>query len=66
MSIIGQTVSFGDWDDATGEPITITGIVESEFNDPNDRYPRSSLHVRTASGAVHTPYADECRPVVAV
>jgi hypothetical protein len=60
--LVGSMVSFGDWDDRTGEEIVITGKVESEFTDPEDRNPRPSLHVRTVSGHVFTPYAADCRP----
>lgn len=61
---IGTTVSFWDWDDSTGEEIKLTGTVEEAFTDPDDRHPRPSYRVRLASGACHTPYADECRPEV--
>jgi hypothetical protein len=61
---IGTKVSFSDWDDATGDPITLTGTVENEFTDPDDRNPRPSFLVRMADGSAHTPYADDCRPEV--
>ncbi len=59
---IGSTVSFGDWDDSTGDEIVITGTVISEFTDPEDRNPRPSFNVRTAGQRTFTPYVDECRP----
>jgi len=59
---VGSMVSFSDWDDSTGDPIIVTGKVESEFTDPDERYHRPSFHVRTAGGRVFTPYSDECRP----
>ena len=62
MSAVGTTVKFPEWSDS-GEPITLTGVVLSEFTEPveEDRYQRLNYHVDVA-GKVYTPYASECRP----
>lgn len=59
--MIGTVVSFWDFDDATGEEIKITGIIESTFTDPEDV--AESAHVRDRHGKVWTPYVHECQPV---
>ncbi len=67
MSAVGTTVEFQDWDDATGDEITVRAVVEAEFTEPleEDRLQRLNYRVRTPAGQVYTPYADECRPVSA-
>lgn len=63
MSMIGQTVSFWDWD-KQGKEVKLTGVVQDEFREPEgeDRYQRLNYSVLLGDGRVMTPYADDCRP----
>jgi hypothetical protein len=55
-AMIGQAVKFWDWNDA-GEEVQITGIVETEFTDPEDTRPSFGVRVGVK---YYTPYVDEC------
>lgn len=59
---VGTKVQFWDWDEE-GTEVLFTGVVEDRFTDPEERYARPSLAVRTAPNQVFTPYEDECREV---
>lgn len=62
-SDIGTRVSFGDFTD-DGEPVTLTGVVEDEFREPEeeDRFQRLCYRVRVSPTRCYTPYASECWP----
>lgn len=57
---LGKVVQFPEYDEA-GNDIMLTGVVESDFTDPDDyEHYRPSFRVRTAEGKCYTPYQDEC------